>query len=71
LDVLPGNESSNEVSFPHPEAGQEHDRDDDITNTAGILWKVLKRAIDVSDNRNAEDNVNGAKDGTFGGGFHD
>jgi len=65
------NKSSKDVAFPHPKSRKEHDRNDDKPNTGGVFWKFFKRTINITEYRNAKDDVNPAKNRTFGGIFHD
>ena len=39
--------------------------------TGGVVWKFFKRTIDITDYRNAKDDVNRARNDTFGGIIHD
>src|ERR1700730_12543402 len=59
------------MPFPHPQSRKDHYRNDDKPNTAGVLRKFFKRAINIAEYRNAEDDVNPAINRTFGGVFHD
>jgi hypothetical protein len=59
------------MAFPHPKSGKEHYRKEDKPNSGGVLWYFFKRTIDITDYRNANDDVNPAKNRTFGGYFHD
>src|SRR5262252_10302891 len=65
-----GNESSNEMAFPHPQSRKGDCRKGDIPNNRGVVWKLLKRTINVTDYRNAEHDVNRTKNRTFGGISH-
>src|SRR5467141_4735430 len=65
------NESSKDMAFPHPKSRKEHYRNDDKPNTGGVLWNFFKRTINITEYRNAKDDVNRAKKRTFGGIFHD
>jgi len=42
-----------------------------MPNKIGVLWNFFKRTINITEYRNAEDDVNPAKNRTFGGFFHD
>ena len=59
------------MAFPHPKSRKEHYRNDDKPNTGGVFWNFFKRTINIPKYRNAEDDVNPAKNRTFGGLFHD
>src|SRR6266487_2001484 len=63
--------SSKDMAFPHPKSRKEHYRNDDKPNTGGVLWNFFKRTINITEYRNATDDVNPAKNRTFGGLFHD
>src|SRR5258708_2408420 len=66
-----GKKSSNDVAFPHPQARKEQNRKKDIPNSEGVIWSVRRRIINVTEHRNATDNVNPSIDRTIGGLFHD
>jgi hypothetical protein len=59
------------MAFPHPKSRKDHYRKGDITNNRGVVWKFFKRTINITGYRNAKDDVNPAKDRTFGGIIHD
>src|SRR5712664_1816568 len=65
------NKSSKDMAFPHPKSRKEHYRNDDKPNTGGVLWNVFKRTINITEYRNAADDVNAAKNRTFGALVHD
>src|SRR5882757_576785 len=56
----------NPVAFPHPQSGKDHHRNEKIPSRPGIVWNLFKRTINIADDRNAKDNVNPAKNPTFG-----
>jgi hypothetical protein len=58
-------------ALPHPKSREKHYRDDDKPNSANVLWNFFKWTIDMAEYRNAKDNVNLAKNRTFGSSFHD
>src|SRR5882762_2001834 len=66
-----GNKSSNDVTFPHPQSRKKQYRKKGIPNSGGVIWGVRRRIINVTEHRNATDNVNPAIDRTFSGLFHD
>jgi hypothetical protein len=66
-----GKKSSNDMAFPHPKSGKDHYRKEDEPNSGGILWYFFKRTINITDYRNANNDVNPAKNRTYGGIFHD
>ena len=59
------------MAFPHPQSREDHDWEEDVAGWAGVVGKFFKRAIDVAEDRDAEDDVNPAKDRTLGDIFHD
>jgi len=42
-------------------------RKEDKPNSGGVLWNVFKRAINITEYRNARDDVNSQKNRTRGG----
>ena len=62
--------SSKEMAFPHPQPRKENYGKRDIPNNGSVVWKLFKGTINVTDDRNAEDDVNPAKNRTFGGISH-
>ena len=61
------NKSSNDMAFPHPKSRKDNHRKEDKPNSGGVLWNFFKRTINITEYRNAKDNVNAAKNRTFGG----
>jgi hypothetical protein len=59
------------MAFPHPKSRKEHDRKEDKPSSGGVVWNVFERTIDISEDRNAADEVNRANNRTFGAIFHD
>lgn len=55
------NEASNQVAFPHPQAGKGHYWEEDISNSRSVIRYLVKRTIDVTDYGNADDEVRPAK----------
>src|SRR5882724_6722681 len=66
-----GNKSSKDVAFPHPQSRKDHYRKEDKPSCGGIVRKLFKRTIDITEYRNAEDEVNPAKNRTLGALVHD
>src|SRR5258705_1629411 len=64
------NKSSKDMAFPHPKSRKDHYRKEDKPNSGGVVWNFFKRTINVTDYRNANDDVNPAKNRTFGGIIH-
>src|ERR1700736_6947143 len=66
------NKSSNDMAFPHPQSRKNKHRNEDKPRGRGVVWNLVKRAINVTEYRNAKDEVNPAKNrtcGSFGGGL--
>ena len=59
------NKSSKDMAFPHPKSRKDHYRNDDKPNPVGVLWNFFKRTINITEYRNAKDDVNPAKNRTF------
>lgn len=55
------------MAFPHPKPREDHDRNEEKPSRVGVLWNFVKRTVNISDDRNAKDNVNPAKNRTLGG----
>jgi hypothetical protein len=51
-------EPAHDVAFPHPQTGKDHQGQEDVPDERRVVRQFLKRAIDVTDNRNADDEVN-------------
>src|SRR6266516_930343 len=56
------NKSSEDMAFPHPQSRKDHYRKEDKPSCGGIVWKFVKRTINITEYRNGKDNVNPAKD---------
>jgi hypothetical protein len=50
------------MALPHPESGKDKYGKEDIANKGGVIGNLFKRAVHVSQNRNAADDVDPAKD---------
>src|ERR1700704_3266812 len=59
------------MAFPHPKSRKDKYRKEDKPNSGGAIWNFFKRTINITEYRNAKDDVNPAKNRTFGGIFHD
>jgi len=59
------------MALPHPQSRKEHQRNDDKPNTGGVCWQLFERTINITEYRNAEDDVNTANNRADGGIFHD
>src|SRR6266850_1181790 len=53
--------------FPHPKSRKDKYRNGDKPNHGGVVWKFFKRTINITGYRNAKDEVNQARNPTFGG----
>src|SRR3984893_17550824 len=62
--------SSNDMAFPHPQSRKDHYRKEDIPVWGGIARKFFKRTINITEYRNAKDDVNPAKNRALGGIIH-
>jgi hypothetical protein len=60
-----GNKSSKKMAFPHPKTGKDDYWNCDKPNNGGVVRKLLKRTVNVTDYWNGKDDVNPAKDRTF------
>jgi len=49
------------MAFPHPESRKDHYRNEQIPSKGSVLWNLVERTIDVTNDRNANDQVNAAK----------
>src|ERR1700675_3113755 len=49
--------SSNDMAFPHPQSRKDHYRKEEIPSWGRIAWKLFKRTIDITEYRNAKDDV--------------
>ena len=58
------------MAFPHPKSGKRDCWNRHIPNNGSVIWKFLKGTINITDDRNREDEVNPAKYGTHGGFSH-
>ena len=59
------------MPFPHPQSGEDHYRDDDKASKRSVVRDLVKRTIDVAEYWDAKDDVNPAKNRSFGIGAHD
>src|SRR5262249_37835020 len=54
-------QASQNVALPHPQSCKHHDRKEDEPRRPRIVGKLFKWAVDITDDRNSEDDVNPAK----------
>lgn len=59
------------MAFPHPESRYDKHRNGHKPDYGRVIWKFFKWTINITDDRNTEDEVNRANDRTFGGILHD
>src|SRR3954462_13235588 len=59
------NNSTNEVSFPHPQSGKYHQRKKDISSRTGVARKLFERTVDIAEYRNAKNEVNASENHTL------
>jgi hypothetical protein len=59
------------MAVPHPKSRKEESRKEDKPNSGGVLRDFFKRTINITDYRNAKDEVNPAKNRTFDALVHD
>ena len=59
------------MAFPHPKSRKDHDRKEDKPNSGGVLGNFFKRTINITEYRNAKDDVNPAKNRSFDALVHD
>src|SRR5258708_3029363 len=65
------NKSSKDMAFPHPKSRKDNYRHEDKPSSGGVVWDLFKRTINIAEYRNGQDDVNPAKNRTFGSFFHD
>src|SRR5215472_2959833 len=53
------------MAFPHPQSGKDHYWQEDKASSERIVWKFFKRIVDITEYRNAEEDVNPAKNPTL------
>src|SRR6266550_2051947 len=58
------------MAFPHPQSRKDHQRKEYIPSWGSIAWKFFKRTINITEYRNAKDEMNPAKNRTLGGSIH-
>src|SRR5262245_46035181 len=59
------------MAFPHPQSRQGDSRNGNKSNHGGIVGKLFERTVSIIDDRNAEEEVNPAKNRTLGALLHD
>src|SRR5205085_4869687 len=58
------------MTFPHPESGERQDWNGNKPDHRCVIRQLFKGAVNITDDRNAEHNVDPAKNRTFGGIIH-
>lgn len=61
------NKLSNQMAFPHPKPRKNHYRNEEKPSRVGVLGNFVKRTVNITDDRNAKENVNPAKNRTLRG----
>jgi len=59
------------MAFPHPQSRKDHYREEDKPSWRRVVRKFFKRTINITEYRNAKDDVNAAENRTLGGFLHD
>jgi hypothetical protein len=59
------------MAFPHPYSRNDHYRKKDKPGSGSVAWKFFKRAVNVAEYRNSNDDVNPAKNRSYGALVHD
>ena len=54
------------MAFPHQQSREDHEREEDITGGKCVQWNLVKRTVDISVYRDRNDDVNPAKNRTYG-----
>jgi hypothetical protein len=58
------------MAFPHPQSRKDQRGQEDKPNSKGVFWDFFKRAVNITEDRDAQNEVNTAKYRTFGGVIH-
>src|SRR5215210_7785743 len=58
------------MALPHPQSGKDNHRNKDKAEHADVLLNFRRRTINVAQDRKAKDDVNPAKNQSFGGISH-
>ena len=58
------------MTFPHPKSRKGQQRNENKPSGSGLVWNLVKRAINIADDRNGKDDVNPAKNRTYSGLVH-
>jgi hypothetical protein len=70
LVSLFGKEFSNGITLPHPQTREQNNRKVEIPEKGNVLHGFLRRPINVSNYKQAKDDVNPPEDRSFGVGVH-
>ena len=58
------------MAFPHPQSRKDQRRQEDKPNPKSVFRNFFERAINITEDRDAQDKVNAAKNRAFGGIIH-
>src|ERR1700722_13978845 len=58
------------MSFPHPQSRKDKYRNEDKPRSGGVVWNLVERTVNVTDDRNAQHDVNPANNRTYSGITH-
>jgi hypothetical protein len=50
------------MAFPHPKSRKDHDRNENIARLKGIVWQPLEWTVNVTEDRDTEDEMHPAVD---------
>jgi hypothetical protein len=59
-----GKKSTNDMALPHPQSRKDHDRDEDKSSSRCVVWNFVKWTVNITEDRNAKNEVDPAKNGT-------
>lgn len=59
------------MAFPHPQSGENQEREKDEPRGTGVLGEARERAVHIPRDGDSQDHVQAAKNGTFGGWGHE
>jgi hypothetical protein len=66
-----GHKPSHNMPFPHPQSCKHHNRKEDKPGCGRVVGEFFKRTVNISEYRNAEDDVNPSKNPTCSALVHD
>jgi len=53
------------MALPHPQSRNYYYRNENKPNNGGVLWNLFKRAVNITEYRNAENDVNPTKNHAY------